>query len=200
MVGESDNNASEASVAGRSSHMTADGETEKDRVLSGLAVRVQNQISTAACLYHRLILVVGPPRTGKTATLRELAEAHSWPLVNVNLALSERLLELTSRQRTLKVPQLLDQLAKEQESEVILLDNTEIFYSPELRQDPLRLLQGISRNRTVVVAWAGRQEGDNLTYADPAHPEFRRYHDPDAVIVPTLDVQDDGQTGSKEQA
>ena len=74
-----------------------------------------------------------------------------------------------------------------------VLDNTEILFSPELQQYPLRLLQMLSRNRTVVAAWAGKQEGESLTYADPAHPEFKRYPKPDAVIVPTVEAQDEAE-------
>lgn len=163
--------------------------------------RIAEQVPTAARHYHRLILVVGPPRTGKTTALRELATEQSWPVVNVNLSLSERLLELTSRQRALKVPRLLDQVAKENDGNVIILDNTEVLFSLELMQDPLRLLQGLSRNRTVVATWAGEFEGEILTYADPAHPEFKRYRKPDAVIVPTLDAWGDAtQTGKEESA
>ena len=168
---------------------------------TSLPHRIVEQVSAAAGLYHRLILVAGPPRTGKTTILRDLAEERSWSLVNVNLSLSERLLELTSRQRALKVPRLLDQVVREHEGDVILLDNTEILFSLELQQDPLRLLQGLSRNRTVIASWAGKQEGESLTYGDPAHPEFRRYHKPAAVIVPALDAQGEiKQTGNKEQA
>ena len=84
---------------------------------------------------------------------------------------------------------LLDQVAEEHAGEVLLLDNTEVLFSLALKQDPLRLLQGIARDRTVVAAWAGECEGESLTYADPTHTEYRRYQEPDAVIVPTLDVQ-----------
>ena len=150
-----------------------------------LSQRIIEQVQGAATLYHRLILVTGPPRTGKTTALRELQANQSWPLVNVNLTLSERLLELTTRQRALKVAGLLDKLAKEHESDVLILDNTEVLFSLELQQDPLRLLQGLARNRTVIAAWAGEYQGTNLTYADATHPERRRYSKPDAVIVPT---------------
>ena len=184
-----------------SSHSSADSGAPGAQGPGPLAVRVLSHIPNAAGLYHRLILLAGPPRTGKTTALRELAAAQSWPMVNVNLALSERLLELTSRQRALRAPRLLEQLAVEREGEVILLDNTEILFSPELRQDPLRLLQGISRNRTVVASWAGTLDGESLTYAEPAHGEFRRYQSPDAVIVPTVDNQSGtSKTQSKEQA
>ena len=57
----------------------------------------------------------------------------------------------------------------------ILLDNIEILFDVALKQDPLRLLQGLSRNKTIVVSWNGSIENDFLTYAVPGHPEYRRY-------------------------
>jgi hypothetical protein len=139
--------------------------------------------------YYRLVLLVGGPRSGKTSVLNELAKERSWPAVNVNLALCERLLELTIKQRALGVQSLLAQIINERGGDVMLLDNIEILFSKELQQDPLRLLQGLSRNRTIVSAWAGEYDGANLIYADSAHPEFRRYHKPDAIIVSTLATQ-----------
>lgn len=166
-----------------------------------LSQRIAEQVPAAASLYHRLLLVVGPPRTGKTTALREVAADKSWPLVNVNLALSEPLLELTSRQRALRVPQLLEAVVKEHADEVLILDNIEVLFSPELQQDPLRLLQRLARNRTVIAAWAGEYEGGSLTYADPAHPEYKRYHNPEAIIVSTLGVQSVApRAGKKESA
>jgi flagellar biosynthesis GTPase FlhF len=166
-----------------------------------LSYLISEQVPETSSLYHRLILVVGPPRTGKTTALRELAKERSWPLLNVNLVLSERLLELTSKQRSLKVPEILDQVAKDHGEGVLILDNTEVLFSPELKQDPLRLLQGLARNRTVIAAWAGETDGETLTYADPVHPEFHRYQQPDAVIVRTLgDKIAMTQTGDKESA
>ncbi|MCL4079017.1 BREX-3 system P-loop-containing protein BrxF [Coriobacteriia bacterium Es71-Z0120] len=44
-----------------------------------------------------------------------------------------------------------------------------------LQQDPLRLLQGLPRNKTVVAAWNGTIVDGYLTYAGPSHPEYRRY-------------------------
>ena len=166
-----------------------------------LSQLIAEQVPTAAKLYHRLVLVVGPPRSGKTTALRELATDKSWPIVNVNLSLSERLLELTSRQRALGVPRLLESMAKENAGEVLILDNIEVLFSPELRQDPLRLLEGLSRHRTVVAAWAGERERESLTYADPAHPEYKRYQNPEAIIVSTRGVQSvAAHAGKKESA
>lgn len=58
---------------------------------------------------------------------------------------------------------------------MILLDNIEVIFDIGLKQDPLRLLQGLSRNKTVVAAWNGTIVHDSLTYAAPDYPEYRRY-------------------------
>ena len=134
------------------------------------------------------MLVVGPPRTGKTTILRRLADERSWPLVNVNLALSELLLEFPSRRRALQVPSLLGRIAEDHPGDVLLLDNTEMLFSPELQQDPLRLVQRLARHRNVVAAWAGEYDGERLIYAAPGHPQYRRYHKPEAVMVTIKDA------------
>lgn len=148
-----------------------------------LSSQIREQVESASQLYHRLVIVVGPPRSGKTTALRELHDAHGWPLVNVNLDLSRRLLEVASKQRSLRAARLVDDILLEQPGETVLLDNIEMLFHPDLKQDPLRLLQSLSRNRTLVVTWRGRQLGSSLTYAAPDHPEFRRIEEPQALIV-----------------
>ena len=133
-------------------------------------------------LYHRLILVVGPGGSGKTATLRAVAAHASTPVLNLNLELSRRLLDLTARQRRLAVPRVLDDLIG-RDRPLVLLDNTELLFDPTLGQDPLALLQGASRNRTIVAAWNGTVDNGYLSYAEPGHPEYRRYPQAGLVIV-----------------
>ena len=158
-----------------------------------LSQRVADRIPQAASLYHRLVLIVGRPRTGKTTAMRELAADHGWPLANVNLELSERLLELTSKQRALRVARLLGAIADGHPGDVLLLDNAEILFSTELQLDPLRLLQGLSRNRTVVATWSGELESESLTYAAPGHPEHRRCDRPQVILVPAVESQEPEQ-------
>lgn len=136
---------------------------------------------TAATLYHRLVLIVGPARSGKTRLLQAAAAANGWPLINLNQRVSELLLELTQRQRALRVPRLVGDVLEATGAGVVLVDNLELLFSPDLAQDPLRLLQGLARNRTVVASWPGVMVGNQLTYADPSHPEYRRYRDPDTL-------------------
>jgi hypothetical protein len=68
-------------------------------------------------------------------------------------------------------------------ADVILLDNVEVIFDVSLKQDPLRLLQGLSRNKTVVVAWSGSIQGKHLVYGTPDHPEYRRYPLRDLQVV-----------------
>lgn len=136
---------------------------------------------TAATLYHRLVLVVGPARSGKTRLLQAAAAANGWPLINLNQRVSELLLELTQRQRALRVPRLVGDVLGSTGADVVLVDNLELLFSPDLAQDPLRLLQGLARNRTVVASWPGVMVGKQLTYAEPSHPEYRRYPELDTL-------------------
>lgn len=115
---------------------------------AALSHKIREQVAAGAVLYHRLVIVAGPPCSGKTSALRDLHHAHGWPLVNVNLALSEKLLELTTKQRALRVARIVDDIVEDQSGDVILLDNIEMLFHPDLSQDPLRLLQSLSRNRT----------------------------------------------------
>lgn len=139
-------------------------------------------IDKAAELYHRLVLVVGPASSGKTSALERLAGDLGVEVINLNLELSRRLLELTDRQRRLELPAVLDEIVEEA-GPVVLLDNTELLFDTSLQHDPLRSLQELSRNRTVVASWSGDLQNGYLTYAAPDHPEYRWYPAGELVTV-----------------
>jgi ATPase family protein associated with various cellular activities (AAA) len=151
--------------------------------LNALADEIRDQLEGARNLYNRLVLVVGPAGCGKTKALRALCDANALPYVNLNLVLSQRLLEHTSKARPLRLRSALDDVLARAEGEVVVLDNIEVLFDPGLRQDPLRLLQLVSRNRTVVATWNGEVTGRTLTYAAAGHPEHRRYTDVDTILV-----------------
>jgi hypothetical protein len=148
-----------------------------------LADQVIRKIGQAAELYHRLMLVVAPAGEGKTTALQEVHERTGAPLINVNLELSRRMLDLTERQRSLELPRLLGEIVNKAEGDLVLLDNIEILFDVSLQQDPLRLLQGLSRNKTLVVAWNGNLDNKHMTYAAPDHPEYRRYPVHDFLVA-----------------
>ena len=148
-----------------------------------LADRVIKRIGQAAELYHRLVMLVAPPHAGKTAALQDVHDRTAALLVNVNLELSRRMLDLTERQRALQLPRLLAEIVGASAADVVLLDNIEVLFDVSLKQDPLRLLQGLSRNKTVVAAWSGSIDGEHMVYATPDHPEYKRYPLRDFLVV-----------------
>jgi len=151
--------------------------------MSVLADKIIQEIDQAATLYHRLILVVAPTGSGKTSAFLDVQKQTGAPVFNVNLELSRLMLELTERQRSLQIPRLLSEIASGSKADMVLLDNIEMLFDVTLKQDPLRLLQGLSRNMTVVVAWNGIVDGNYLVYAKPDHPEYRRYPIADLRVV-----------------
>jgi len=130
-------------------------------------------------LYHRLVLVVGPSRSGKTGLLRTLKQ----PIENANQALSAAMLDLPLRRRPLDAPQLLADLISAVSTSPVVLDNLELLFDTSLQLDPLACLKLASRNRTIVASFPGLFEDGHLIYAKPHHPEFRRFPAEDLMIV-----------------
>jgi hypothetical protein len=143
---------------------------------------IKQSLQTAEGLYHRLVLLVGKTGSGKTDVLRNVANDFGVSVININLVLSGELLDLTGKQRSLRLPEILDHIVGKNQSPVVL-DNLEILFDKNLKQDPLRLLQNISRNYTIVASWNGTFTGGKLLYAETGHPEYRSYDSVDALIV-----------------
>jgi len=152
--------------------------------------KIIEKIQQAYEFYHRLIIVVGQSGVGKTATLREIHQERSIPLINVGLMLSRQMLELTEKQRTIQAARLLEHLVADTGEDTVLLDNIEILFDTALKLNPLNMLRKISRDKTVVVSWNGMVEDGYLTYAVPDHPEYRRDKIEDTIIV--MLINDEG--------
>lgn len=135
--------------------------------------------------YHRLILIAGTHGTGKTRLLKELDRQQNILYLNLNLQLSQRLLDLTTKERPLRVRRILTQIIDAHPKPTLALDNIELLFEPSLHQDPLALLKELSRNKSLIVAWSGAYDEQRqvLTYAEPGHPEYRRYERPEVMVV-----------------
>lgn len=147
------------------------------------ATKLEQAIEQAAGQYYRLVVLAGVPGSGKTAVLQSVAQKTGYPLVNINLELSKRMLELTRTQRSRQVERLLKEVVAGGGGDVVLLDNLEILFDTALEVEPLRLLQVSSRNRTIVASWNGSFRDGTLTYAEPGHPEFIQFKQTDAVVI-----------------
>jgi hypothetical protein len=145
--------------------------------------QLEQAIEQVTSQYYRLVILAGAPATGKTAALQLLAQRIGCQLVNVNLELSKRMLELTRTQRSRQVERLLKEVIAAVPGDVVLLDNLEILFDTALQLQPLRLLQVLNRNRTIVASWNGSFQGGSLTFAEPGHPEFLQIKQPEAVVI-----------------
>jgi hypothetical protein len=148
------------------------------------AEAVVSAAQSAPGRYHRLVVVVAPKGGGKTVVLKQAQGPLNAAWVNLGLELSHRLLEMTERQRTLRVQRVLDEiLSPYSPDQIVILDNIEILFDRSLALNPLNLLQSLSRNRTLLATWSGNIEDGWLTYASPGHPEYQRYPIQDLLYV-----------------
>ncbi|MBP1908573.1 BREX-3 system P-loop-containing protein BrxF [Methanolobus bombayensis] len=147
---------------------------------------IQNELKRylkdADDLYHKLVLLVGKSDSGKTAVLKDVAEELGVPVINVNLSISEQLIELTPKQRSLRISDILMDVISKNPS-IKVLDNLEILFDRKLKTDPLKILQKISRNHVIIASWNGYLEYGKLIYAEPGLAEYRSYDIDDILIV-----------------
>ena len=123
--------------------------------------------------YHRLILIVGKPGTGKTELIRNLGSKLHWPQININLSLSEALMPYPRQKRPVVVSGLFYTFF-ETDSPGYLIDNTELLFDNSLKINPIYLLKNASRNRTIVCSLNGQMNGNDFIYAEANHPEYFR--------------------------
>jgi len=143
--------------------------------LENLASQIETTLPQLQRAYYRLALLVGGPSAGKTRLLRLMQGRTHYPFVNVNLELSEKLLDYTKAERPRLVPRLMGETIKSHNSSVVLLDNLEMLFDAQLSLNPLQMLQSMSRNVTLIAAWRGTYASNNLIYAEPWHAEYRHY-------------------------
>ena len=148
--------------------------------------KILNALHTIEYSYHRMVLVVGANGSGKTAALQSLSRELGLDILNVNAELSQLLLEMTVKQRALQVPKLLAQITANA-GKIVLFDNLELLFDAKLQQNPLQLLQKLSRNKTIVAAWSGKVNNGKLIYAEADHPEHHVYDAKELTIITTTD-------------
>lgn len=139
-------------------------------------------VEFSSFIYYKLVILVGHLGSGKTEILGHVSKYFGVDIINFNIEISSQLLDLSYKQRALKLPNISHEIL-DRTKYLAVLDNLEILFDINLKQDPLRLLQRLSRNRVIVVSWNGSFADGKLIYAEPGHPEYRSYDAVDALIV-----------------
>lgn len=127
-------------------------------------------------LNSKLILLTGPPRSGKSNLLGQLAERRQARILSIGAALGRELLTVPRTRRYLHAADQLKELADRSDSRgLLLLDNIEILFDRTLQLSPLDLLKRHARARRVVAVWPGELQEGRLSYATSGHPEHQDY-------------------------
>jgi len=153
-----------------------------------MLAKLERLIGEIGDLNSKLILLVGPGRSGKTQLLRQLGAKLDIEPLNVGLELGRRLAATPNNKRGFLAGELLREIAlhdeqtQERTEAPLLLDNLELLFEPSLQINPLELVRQLAHSRRVVAVWPGELRGDRLVYADMSHPEHRDYSR-DGVVV-----------------
>lgn len=159
-------------------------------IMQSLKDEIGERIALAPQQYHRLTIILNPKKQLIGKTIRNIMEEMGIAYINLGLSLSQMLLELTERQRSLRLFHVVDNILANYEEKPVFLDHIEVLFAPQLNQDPLRVLQGLSRNRVILAVWNGQVENGYLIYASPDHPEYRRYSVKDLTILSLADYSE----------
>ena len=138
--------------------------------------KLEHLVDDITSLNSKLVLLVGPPRSGKSALLVKLSERRNTLVLNVGAALGRQLLAIPSTRRHLQAADLLKDLADETACEgMLLLDNIELLFDRTLQLNPLDLLKRHAHARRVIAVWPGELRERRLSFAATGHPEYQDY-------------------------
>lgn len=125
---------------------------------------------------YKTVLLIGRHGAGKTTILRKLAADCGYQLINAGQLLSKGLLPFSKEVRPAQTGILLKEACSEEN--VVLIDNTEVFFHPELKLNVLRLLSDLGRKRkhAIVVSIAGTiSQNGRLLYSEPPYEDSKNY-------------------------
>ena len=138
--------------------------------------RLEQLTDESAALHNKLLIIVGPTGTRKSALLSDLGQRRDATVLNVGSELGRRLASLPVKQRSLAAPTVLRELADQHTANgLLLLDNLELIFDRTLQLDPLDLLKQLARSRRVISVWPGVLRNERLIYAEMGHPEHQDY-------------------------
>lgn len=137
---------------------------------------LERLVDDIGALHNKLIVLIGPPRCGKTRLLGNLAANRQMLPMNVGGTLATLLATLPQRQRQVQAMTLLRELAdKYAVADLLLIDNIELLFDRSLKLDPLGLLKQQAHHIRVVAVWPGELREGRLTYGEMEHPEHQDY-------------------------
>jgi hypothetical protein len=138
--------------------------------------KLDQLVENISGLNSKLVLLIGPRKSGKSNLLRQLAALKQMQILNVGAAVGRGLVTVPSAQRHLHVADIFNGLSNEFASHgLVLVDNIELLFDQTLQISPVDLLKRQAHIRRVVAIWPGEFEQERLSYTITGHPEHRDY-------------------------
>ena len=139
------------------------------------ADKIINALASISLNYHRLLILIGKSGSGKTEILKDVSTRIDLNVLNLSKELAHRMLQLTEKQRPLKASKIVKDIIDSQSQDTLLIDNIELLFDVSLKIDPMKLIKGMSRNKTLIVSWSGHVDNGSIIYAEPNHSEYKKY-------------------------
>ncbi|WP_417433002.1 BREX-3 system P-loop-containing protein BrxF [Hoeflea sp.] len=138
--------------------------------------KLNSLVDDISTLNSKLVLLIGPPRSGKSNLLVQLAARRKMRVLSLGATLGGELLTVPSTRRHLQAADIFRDLADDFASHgLLLIDNIELLFDKTLQVSPLELLKRHAHARRVVAAWPGDIREGRLSYATTGHPEHQDY-------------------------
>lgn len=144
---------------------------------------LKDKVIGSQYLYNKLFFVLGDERKFKEVLL-QLNKEKQCPIINLSLILSQKLMNLSIKDRSYFLPEILGELIlQEVKSEEVALYHIEALFEPSLYHNPISLLEKLSRKKILFVHWSGEFDGKNLVYGKPGHREYCNFAYPSDMVI-----------------
>lgn len=148
---------------------------------------LNSALEQASAAYYKLVLIVGPTGSGKSALLKAAAH-YNFKHLNIGEAFSRELLSKPLHLRSAEAEEVAIDLVNATGATRLAIDNTEVLFEAPMQLNPLALLKRLSIDRLIVATWNGTFDDSCLYYGIKGHPayeEFKYTTEDTFIIVPT---------------
>lgn len=123
--------------------------------------------------YNKLIVI----------TNKEILNRVNYKSINLNIDLTEMLLDYPMCKRAIKVADLTQDIINKYDDKAIIVTGIEILFTKHLNVSCIDLFKANSRNITLIIDWPGEYVGDTLIYAKGHIEEFKYKVNNEFIVV-----------------
>ena len=140
----------------------------QEEITAQLRIAVQQAQSS----YHRLVVLVDNKDQFNNDALNVLCNNLNYGYLNIGICLGQELAKLNKEHRSLKASGVLDDILQAVDFDCIILNRLDILFEPTLQLKPFAILERLSRNKSIIVCWPGKYDGENLSYSETGRKDY----------------------------